>query len=69
MLHTYLAVDEDGEENIFDGDLPIRGLKEEMNWWILDGSSYNKYVSLPKGSILKLIGKELTWADEPYLYE
>ena len=31
-----------------------------------DGNKLDFIVSLPKGSIKKLIGRELTWEDEPY---
>ena len=30
------------------------------------GDIINSAIALPKGSIKKLIGKELTWEDEPY---
>lgn len=29
------------------------------------GNDYNTAIVLPKGTIFKLIGKELTWDDEP----
>lgn len=53
----FLAVDKDGTEGVYEGR-PERA--EIQVWWSYDGS-----VRLPKGSIKKLIGKDLTWQDEP----
>ena len=56
---AWLAVDKKGEEAIYE-ELPYR---EEEYW---DPSYYNPtFIVLPKGSIAKLIGRELTWEDEP----
>lgn len=55
---AWVAVDKNGQEVIFE-DQPIKG--KEI--WYLDREDY--YVNLPKGSIKKLIGRELTWDDEP----
>lgn len=52
----WLAVDEDGTEWIYEYK-PER-LASEWNF----GGSYN---IIPKGSIQKLIGRSLTWNDEP----
>lgn len=51
---TYVAVNEDGQEYIY-GDVPYRK----------DGWACYEVVALPKGTIKKLIGRELTWDDEP----
>ncbi len=68
-MAAYLAVDKDGDEYIFDQVAPYR---HGDDWWLPNhdklGKSY-AYIPLPKGSIAKLIGKELTWDDEPYLLE
>ena len=58
-----VAVDKDGAEAIYD-DCPIR---HNVSWI---PSKYRNgedtdWVLLPKGSIAKLIGRELTWSDEP----
>ena len=53
---VYLAVDKN-EAEFLSTLKPVRGLKE----WVTGGN----YVELPKGSIAKLIGRELTWDDEP----
>lgn len=59
---AWLAVDKDSAEHIFN-DIPQRGYCVFL--------SINKYrigikrILLPKGSINKLIGRELTWEDEP----
>jgi hypothetical protein len=56
---AWLAVDEDGDESIFESK-PKRG-DGNSPWWChkLDN------IGLPKGSIEKLIDKKLTWEDEP----
>lgn len=50
----YLAVNEDGIEAIFDMETGGDGLKYETD-----------SVILPSGTIRKLIGRDLTWQDEP----
>lgn len=58
----WLAVDEDKEEVIFDKK-PIRGMNGFPFWSCEyeDGS----VIYAPYGSIEKLIGRKLTWSDEP----
>ena len=53
---AYVAVDKDGDEYVYE-QTPRR---REFTW-ISDG----EWCGLPKGSIEKLIGKKLTWEDEP----
>lgn len=53
---AYIAVDEDGDEWIYE-EYP------ERHQYVWD--SYNPRVKLPRGTIFKLIGKELTWKDDP----
>ena len=78
---AWLAVDEDGTEWRFERK-PKRRFwqnkytKEKVgngHWWativigtFVDISNSEK---LPKDSIAKLIGRELTWNDEPVKYE
>lgn len=40
---------------------------ERIEYWegYREGSFTDKPIELPRGSIKKLIGKELTWKDEP----
>jgi len=60
MSTIWLAVDQDGEEWLF-------WEKPERNDLTGDGwASWEENPCLPKGSIKKLIGKELTWEDEPF---
>lgn len=54
---AWLAVDADGSEWIY-GACPNRG---KMYW-----EDFCEYMELPRGSIKKLTGRELTWSDEPY---
>ncbi len=56
---AYVAIDFDGEETVFD-TFPIRGPK---GWF--SGDARDMQVKLPSGSIKKLIGREMTWDDEP----
>jgi hypothetical protein len=59
---VWLAVDKNGDESVHDME-PTRN--NEYMWWSAwddDGST----IELPKGSIKHLIGRELTWADEPF---
>ena len=60
---AWVAVDYDGTEWISENE-PIRdspGYFEPPQFW----SFYSDKIPLPKGSIKKLIGKELSWNDEP----
>ena len=60
---AWLAVDFDGMEYIF-ASKPIRN--KEYNCWQLDDSRLLlDVVYLPHGSIKKLIGRELSFTDEP----
>lgn len=56
---AYVATDEDGAEWIYE-DEPIRNKN-----YIGDWACYSESFKLPKGSIEKLIGKKLTWEDDP----
>ena len=56
---AFLALDADGTEWIF-ALKPIREDGEWVNW-----DAPDNVVGLPDGSIAKLIGRELTWSDEP----
>lgn len=55
---AWLAVDRDGDEYIY-YNMPSR----ECNEYWCDNIPWE--IQLPKGSIKKLIGRELTWNDEP----
>ena len=54
---SWVAVDKNGDEMIY-MDKPIRYAKTF-------GDGEAQYVPLSEGTILKLIGRELTWDDEP----
>ena len=54
---AWLCKDKDGTESVF---------KRKPNRWDKRGTwSEFPYIQLPKGSIRKLIGREVTWEDEP----
>lgn len=63
---AWVAVHKNGKEGIF-SHKPTRG--GELNFWydeVEDGGAiYDTEIPLPKGSIKKLIGRDLTWEDEP----
>ena len=59
---AWLATDKDGSEWIYGKYKPYRERFVSDVWvWFSDGEP----IHLPKGSIKKLIGKNLTWDDEP----
>lgn len=60
MIMAWVAVENGGYEVIFDIK-PTRN--EYLHVWHVD--IYNNAILVPKGSIKKLIGRELTWDDEP----
>ena len=65
---AYLCVNEDGQEVVLDLE-PVRKEVYGKGYWSEDKVSDHGEevgVDLPKGTIKKLIGRELTWKDEPY---
>lgn len=87
MERTWLAVDKDGTEKIFNVS-PFRGNTQKDKdhvWGTYVGENYKKWypkhdernddtgdpyyqgysIELPKGTISKLIGRGLSWEDEP----
>ncbi|MDE7350085.1 MAG: fructan hydrolase [Muribaculaceae bacterium] len=68
---AYLACDKDGTETIYFRK-PFRGGEKYHNGlWLPSKEERDEqtYINLPHGSIAKLIGRELTWSDEPVKYE
>ena len=67
---AWVAVDEDGREGIFDEypqrkvDVCGEGLWSDY-WCGPLEEHFGSRINLPKGSIKKLIGRDLTWNDEP----
>lgn len=64
---AWVAVHKNGKEGIF-SHKPTRG--GELNFWYDEqendeGVLYDTEISLPKGTIKKLIGRDLDWNDEP----
>ena len=58
---AWLAVDRDGSENIYDIK-PIRDLWVNR-WDIITDDTW--WINLPNGTIEKIIGRKLTWEDNP----
>lgn len=64
-IKIYVAVDEDGTENM-SNDILVREttiVGNEGYWTTLQSNS--GLITLPVGTIRKLIGRDLTWEDEP----
>lgn len=66
---AWLAVDEDGSEWIIETRRRLRRMTDNRTdkgvWDIFDSTTEDQMIYLPKGSIEKLIGKKLSWTDEP----
>ena len=60
---AWLAVDENGEEWVYE-EKPVRG-NTYFSVPSRDSWEDSDYIELPKGSIKKLIGRELSWSDSP----
>lgn len=58
---AWVAVDKEGRECIYQ----FRPIKREIDGEFIPRYEYSMWLVLPKGSIKKLIGKDLTWQDEP----
>ena len=56
---AWVAVDKDGRECIY------QFRPKRRNNQFIPLYEYSVYLVLPKGSIKKLIGKDLTWEDNP----
>ena len=54
---AWVAVDKDGSEWVYEDNPDRKG-----DYWF---TPCDAYVQLPQGTIKKLIGRELTWNDEP----
>ena len=63
---AYLCVDRSGEY-IADNE-PTRNFFEWQGWENTNGEICT-LISIPKGTIKKLIGKEMTWEDAPICLE
>lgn len=62
---AWVAVDKDGNEAIF-AFKPVMNGKYWHDWQItIEMETFDSLIPLPKGSIKKLIGKDLTWEDNP----
>lgn len=57
---SWVAVDSDKREFIYTHK-PVRVLKYK-SWY--NRVNYGKHINIPKGTIEKLTGRQLTWLDE-----
>lgn len=60
---AWLAVDKDGTETIFT-DKPCK-VFDDVEYCFYWDSSSGSFIPIPKGTIKKLIGRDLTWEDNP----
>lgn len=58
---AWVAVDKGGKECIYQ----FRPIRREISNEFIPRYEYSKWFVLPRGSIKKLIGRELTWKDNP----
>lgn len=58
-----VAVDKDGSETMFT-DKPCRAFDDIEYYFYWDTTS-GVFIPIPKGTIRKLIGRNLSWEDEP----
>ena len=58
---AWVTVDKDGRECIYQ----FRPIRIKIDSQFIPRYKYSMWLILPKGSIKKLIGKDLTWEDEP----
>ena len=56
---AWLAVDKDGSECIYD----IKPQREKNKWDSATDRSW--FIDLPKGTVEKIVGRKITWEDEP----
>lgn len=64
---VWVCVNENGNERICE-DKPFRHESKIISsWWGFPHKEIDNHdiITLPKGSIKKLIGRNLSWADEP----
>lgn len=64
--NVWLAVDNEGTEIIFQSK-PKRG--RFFNLWVPKEDREGFSITVPQGTIKKLIGRGLTWDDEPVEYK
>ena len=62
---SYLAVDKNGKCAIYDWK-PTRGENQWFPYIIGTSKRQTSYMFIPKSMMLKLVGKSLTWEDEPF---
>lgn len=60
---AYLCVDREGE--YIADNIPTRDFFEWSGWSKNTDGETCTLVSVPKGTIKKLIGREMTWEDDP----
>lgn len=63
---AYLCVDKDGTETIF----RVKPYRSRLGYWFYSGYADRdrNAIELPTGSVFKLLGRRLTWEDEPVEY-
>lgn len=62
---AWLCVNEKGIGQMFKNKLIRRYEKESFNYWFDFYFRDDNVINLPKGTIKKITGRDLTWLDEP----
>ena len=63
MMNSWLVVDGEGNEFIYDSESHRWDLDFYHEWWV--GEDDSCCIRLPKGTIKKIIGRDLRWEDDP----
>lgn len=58
---VWVAVDKNGREGIY----KFRPVRKEQYNQFMPLYGYSVWLAVPKGTIKKIIGRELTWEDNP----
>lgn len=64
IVEAYLAVDKNGAEGIY-SNRPKRSVAQWVSTQETESQYYDSGVSLPLGTIEKIIGRKLSWEDDP----
>lgn len=63
MMDSWLVVNGEGNEFIYDSEPYRWDLDLYHEWWV--GEDNSCCIQLPKGTIKKIIGRDLRWEDDP----
>lgn len=64
--HTWLVVAKNGVESITWSIKPIR---DENSWVVIHHGYLGDKIHIKKGSVEKMLGRKMTWEDEPVMWD